>query len=92
MNAIQLEFPLMNDETDPKLAAMRQEMDAMRESMGKVRRRMFSELGEIKKTCSTLYIENEKNKEEIRRLKNEKTDWIYGQGDCLFDVREHKTT
>ena len=87
MNPIQLEFDLNNDAgKDPELISLRQEMEAMKESVGKVRRKMFAELGEMKKTYFAVYMELEKAKDDLRKLKNEKTDWIYMEGEHLFQV------
>jgi len=92
MNPIQLEFDLNNDAgKDPELLSLRQEVEAMKESMGKVRRKMFSELGELKKGYLALYLEHEKAKEDLRKLKNEKIEWVYGEGEYLFQVNQNRS-
>ena len=87
MNPIQLEFDLNNDAgKNPELISLRQEMEAMKESVGKVRRKMFAELGEMKKSYFAVYVELEKAKDDLRKLKNERTDWIYKEGEYLFQI------
>ena len=90
MNPIQLEFDLNNDAgKNPELLSLRQEMEAMKNSVGKVRRKMFAELGEMKKTYFALYVEAEKMKDDLRKLKQEKTDWIYKEGEYLFQINHN---
>lgn len=89
---VQLELNIENKTSEEmQLAIMQKQIDQMCESMGKVRRKLFSELGEMKKVCSELQKENEELKSVLKELKNEKTktEWIYGQNGCLFDVREY---
>jgi hypothetical protein len=45
-------------EEEHYLATMQRQIDELVESMGKVRRKMFAELGEVKKICSDLKEEN----------------------------------
>lgn len=86
---VQLELNL-DDKTSEEMRflVMQRQIDDMHESMGKVRRRLFSELGELKKICALLKVENWDLKNAVKELKNEKTEWIYGQDECLFYVRE----
>lgn len=89
MNAIQLEFNVTDEtESEIKIAIMQKQLDAMHESMGKVRRKLFSQMGELQKLYLELKTDNEILREVLRELKNEKTEWIYTQGGNLFDVRE----
>lgn len=86
---MQLEFNLENkSESDVKLDQMQKQIDTAVESMGKVRRKLFSEMGELKKIMAELKVENETLKTQVRELKNEKIEWQYQKTDCLFDVRE----
>lgn len=88
---VQLEFNIENkDSSEMQLFQMQKQIDQVCESMGKVRRRIFSELGEMKKMYAALQKENEELKTILKDLKNEKTEWAYEQEDCLFDVREYK--
>lgn len=93
MNAEQLEFNL-DEETEMQIQMgyLRTHIDQKCESMEKVRRKLFAEMGEVKKICLKLVNENEELKTMIREMKNEKTDWVYGEKDCLFNVREYKKT
>jgi len=86
---MQLEFNLENkSEADVKLANMQKQIDEAIESMGKVRRKLFSEMGTLKKELAELKLENQTLKEKVRTLSDEKIDWEYKKADCLFDVRE----
>ncbi len=91
MDAIQLEFNLENKSPeDMQLYSMQKQVDQMCESMGKVRKKLFAELGEMKKMYSSLKQENEDLKTILKELKHERTDWIYGQNGCLVDISELK--
>ena len=89
MTAIQLELN-MNDanQDEIKIDFMQKQITAMEESMGKVRRKLFSQMGEMQKLCLELKIENETLRNMMKEIKNEKIKWIYGERDYLFDVRE----
>lgn len=88
MTATQLELNLESDSENLKFCLVQNQIDAINESMGKVRRKLFSELTEIKKLFFELKKENEFLKAEVRGLKNETTEWRYNEGNSLFDVRE----
>ena len=91
MNAIQLELNLKDEsEVDVKLNIMNTQISSIDESMGKVRRKLFSQVGEIQKMCLELKKENELLKQAIMEMKNEKTDWTFGQEGTLFDVPQFK--
>ncbi len=83
MNAIQLEFNFDN-ESDLRFSQMEKQISEMNESMGKVRRKIFSEVGELKKLCQTIQEENEALKNQLKKLLNEKTNWEYGKDNLLF--------
>lgn len=70
------------------LISMQKQLDAMHESMGKVRRKLFGELGEVKKQFSALLSENEVLKYKLNSLCHEKTEWFYKTGDALFEERK----
>lgn len=82
MNAIELEFNFQN-KTDEEMTLflMQKQIDAMQESVNKVRKKLFSEIGEIKRLCADLKLENEKLK---IMLKIEKNSWEYKKEDYLF--------
>ena len=67
--------------------SMQKQLDAMQESMHKVRKKLFGELGEVKKLCASLFQENETLKVKINTLSNEKTEWFYKTEDALFEER-----
>jgi len=91
MNTIQLELNLNNESgSDLKLFTMQNQLDEMSDSMGKVRRKLFSEMGEMKKLYISLKNENEELKLKLRKMRNEKTEWVYTKEGYLFDVREHQ--
>lgn len=91
MTAIQLELNLKNDpESEIKLDYMQKQLDEMRESMQKVRKKLFAEVGELRKICSSIQIENQELKKIMAEGKNERTQWAYTQGDYLFDVANYK--
>lgn len=70
------------------LESMQKQLDAMHESMGKVRRKLFGEMGEMKKLYAALLAENENLKIKINSLSNEKTEWFYKTEDSLFAERK----
>ncbi len=91
MSAIQLEFNINNEsEEDYRFSYMQKQINEMNESMGKVRRRIFSEVGELKKLILSLREENETLKKRV----HEKTDWQYMINDSLFDIQpsQHKNS
>lgn len=91
MNEIEYELNLDNaSETDVKFSNMQKQIDGACESMNKVRKKLFAENGEMKKLYQKLTNEMEDLREQVRRLQSEKVEWVYGTGDCLFDVRESK--
>lgn len=91
MGAIQLELKL-DDKTDleTKVRHMELQVAAMEESMGKVRRKLFAQMGEIQKLCVALYAENQHLKSIVTGKDSDKVEWIYGQNGCLFSVLGEK--
>lgn len=88
MNAIQLEFDIESRTPEEReFYYMRKEIAAMNESMGKVRRKLFAEIGEMKKACNALHLENEALKAQLREMQNSPTSWEYCKGDRLFDTQ-----
>lgn len=81
----QLELNLEDkNNEDLKLFHMQKQLDAMNESMGKVRRKLFSELTEMKKLLGLITQENESLKVTVHKLQNQKQEWAYTQDDFLF--------
>ena len=72
------------------LSLMQKQIDEMRESMGKVRRKMFAELGEVKKMHDTLIKEYADLKTSVSAMLNQKTEWLYQNGDTLFEISDKK--
>ncbi|RPJ71736.1 MAG: hypothetical protein EHM20_14390 [Alphaproteobacteria bacterium] len=68
--------------------SMQKQLDAMQESMHKVRKKLFGEVGEIKKICSALLSENEILRYKLNNLCQEKTEWFYKTEDSLFEERK----
>lgn len=88
MEATQLKLNIDN-ESDVRFLVMQNQIDAIHESLGKTRRRLFSEIGEMKKHIIFLKGENEDLKNKLKGINNEKTEWIYSpQNGSLFNVRE----
>ena len=91
MSDLQLEFNI--DKKSPEefqIYLMQKQLDLMTVSMGKVRRRLFSEMGEMKKICGELHKENLELKTLVKEITHEKTQWTYGKNGYLFDVQEYQ--
>jgi cell division protein FtsB len=84
---MQLELNFDNkSEPELRLANMQQQIDDAVESMGKVRRKLFSQIDLLKKEMDTIKAENEILKSQIRSFKNEKIEWKYQNQDFLFEM------
>lgn len=85
MSAIQLEFNI-KEETDleMKIRHMELQVACIEESFGKVRRKLFSQIGEIEKRCVALDIENQNLKSILTGKNYDNSPWIYGQNGRLF--------
>jgi len=91
--SIQMEFSTQNGtELEQKLALLNKRLDDMHESLHKQRKKLFAEMCYLKKLCGSLEIENRELQAKIREVADEKIEWEYGRGDCLFDVAEHRKT
>lgn len=71
-----------------QLHLMQKQIAEMNESMGKVRRRLFFELGSMKKDFADLAAENNKLRLQLNQMRNSSDEWVYGQEECLFKIRE----
>lgn len=88
MHEIQLELNIDNfSRDDLRLQEMQKQIDSVCESMGKVRRKLFSEMSEMKKIISELQTQNIELREKLRQMSNERVEWDYRKEDCLFDIR-----
>lgn len=86
---VQLELNLEDKNSqEMKLFILQKQIDTMNESMGKVRRKLFMELGAMKKLCLTLVTENEVMKQQLREVRNEKIEWLYASNDTLFSEKQ----
>jgi hypothetical protein len=86
-NTMQLEFNLENLSPEQlTLSVMQNQLHVMNESMGKVRRKLFAELGEVKKLYAEMKNENESLKSKINTLHHEKTEWLYQTNESLFEI------
>lgn len=87
---VQLEFNFDNKAPDEiRLSVMQTQLNQMNDSMGKVRRKLFADLGEMKKVCSALQQENHELKAMLRELKFGKDQWSYKQNGKLFELRDY---
>ncbi len=89
MTAVQLEFNIENkSDEELRFDNMQKQIDIFCDSMGKVRKKLFAEQGELKKLCAKLATENQQMKDILDKINHEKIEWIYKTEDgCLFDVR-----
>lgn len=88
---IQLEFNFENRTPEEMtLYTMQKQVDKICLSMEKVRKKLFAEMGEVKKVCALMKQENDDLKSKLQEFTNVKTEWTYGQDGCLFDARKHQ--
>ncbi len=86
-DAIQLELNIENKSPEEmRFYLMQKQINEMSDSMGKVRRRLFSEIGEMKKICAALQKENDDLKAALKEVKHGKSQWSYGHDGNLFDI------
>lgn len=74
--------------SEMQLHLMQKQIAEMNESMGKVRRRLFFELGSMKKDFADLAAENNKLRLQLNQMRNSPDEWIYGQEEYLFKIKE----
>lgn len=86
---VQLEFNMEDKSSEElQLSMMQKQIDQISISMDKVRRKLFAEIGEMKRLYAELQKENQELKNILSEANHGKTQWTYGQDDCLFDVQE----
>lgn len=86
---IQLELNIDNRSVeDVRADIMQKQMDAIHESLTKTRKKLFAEVGNLKKLLGEILIENDRLKDALSKTNHEKVEWIYKQEDSLFDVKE----
>ena len=84
MKNIQLEFNLDDkDPADLELYVIQKQIDNISESMGKMRRRLFAEMGELKKIVGLLQKEN-----AFLRSKVDNPEFEYDVEGKLFDIKQ----
>ena len=84
---MQLELNIESkSEEELKSEIMQKQIDALSESLTKVRKKLFAEVGALKKLCGELQQANEILKTSIERVDPEKIQWVYGEGESLFQV------
>lgn len=82
---LQLEMNLEDRNTEEmRIYHLQKQLDSISESLGKVRRKMFCEITEVKRICSKVMQENEELRSLINRLNDAKKEWVYTQDDFLF--------
>lgn len=86
MTAIQLEFDIYKEEDDRRIFILQKQIDEVLESFGKVRRKLFAEVGELKKICSQLQLENIDLRSQVMEMRGDKFNWVYGVNEKLFDT------
>lgn len=85
---IQLELNLEDKTSDEmKIYLMQKKIDEFCDSMGKVRRKVFAELGDVKKICVEIQKENLALKETLRKMSGQTDEWVYLQNGWLFDLK-----
>lgn len=90
-DALQLELNLDNrNNTELELFSLQKQILSINESVGKTRRRLFSEITELKKICFQLKEENQNLKSTLKEIKSEKTEWVYHKNGYLFDIEDHQ--
>jgi ABC-type phosphate transport system auxiliary subunit len=87
MQELQLELNIFNKSPEElRFLEMQQQIDAMCESMGKVRRKLFAEMTEMKKQYTSLQNENAELRSALRHLKGDKFEWTYQENGNLFNL------
>ena len=84
---IQLELNLDNESYEAtRCNQMQHQIDLMHESLNKTRKRLFFEMGELRKLCHQLRAENGELKETVREIKGDKIEWLYASDGNLFGI------
>ena len=85
-NIDQSDANLSQCDVDTKLQNMQLQLDALNESMSKVRKKLFARVSELQKTCRNLEIQNQNLTKKLQQLTQERQDWNYLEGDNLFQL------
>ena len=91
---LQLEMNLDNlNESDKKFVDIEKQISTMSESLHKVRKKLFAEIGELKKTLQSVQLSNVEILQQLQEaneklaVKNE-IKFSYEKKDCLFSIEE----
>ncbi len=91
---LQLEMNLDNlSNNDLKFVEMEKQINTMSESLHKVRKKLFAEIGELKKTLTSVQLSNVEILQQLHEA-NEKlgvrndVKFSYEKKDCLFSIAE----
>lgn len=86
---VQLEFNFDNKSPEEMtLHLMQQQIDKIFLTTEKVRKKLFAELGDVKKACVILQQENNELRSILKEIHHDKTDRHYRRDGYLFDVRK----
>lgn len=90
MAPIQLEFNIIDEnEDDVKISFLQKQIDKLNESMGKIRKKLFSQVTQLERLCFELKLENQELRKVIQCKQHEIIKWEYGQGEHLFSMKQH---
>lgn len=67
---------------------LNKKLDETIESLGKVRRKLFAEVGLLKTQIALLQKDNEKLQSQISELRGDKIEFDYSKDGFLFDIKE----
>ena len=85
---IQLDLNLEDKNSQEiKFELLQKQIDQMNESMGKVRRKLFANMTELRKENHELRQKLELMESIQRNLTNTKTEWVYHENGLLFDIK-----
>jgi hypothetical protein len=86
---IQLEFNFYGESAENRrFAQMEEQIREIKESTDKVRRKLFSDMSELKKALFYLKCENHELKQKINNILGEKAEWNYLCNENLFELVE----
>lgn len=86
-DTVQLELNLQEKSLEQMtLDSMQKQIELMHESMHKVRRKLFGEMGELKKLFTQIQQENEYLRAKIAEIAPQKTEWLYQTEEALFEL------
>ena len=87
MAAIQLDFNFIDDNHDIRM--LQKQLDAISDSVTRTRKRLFAEIGELRKAYAKIALENAELKNKLNAICGEAIIWDYICDDQLFKLREN---